>query len=101
MPYSALLEYIRKAKTCGAPDDEIIGRLMKAGWYRVDAQDALELYAKLTAVVSHPGDCEPLRPPPQPSVTERLVPHHYDPRLISVAALTFALGFVAYMLLSR
>ena len=101
MAYSALLEYIRKAKECGAPDDEIIDRLVKAGWYRVDAQDAMLLYEKLTAPVARPGDCEPVRPAPAPSFVERLAPRHYEPQLVMVAALAFALAFVGYLLLSR
>ncbi len=101
MPYSALLEYVRKAKGCGAPDDEITDRLMKAGWYRVDVQDALELYEKLTKPVLPPGMCEPLMPPPRPSLAERIAPRHYDPRLVAVACLAFVAGFLAYVLLYR
>ncbi len=101
MPYSALLEYIRKAKGCGAPDDEIVDRLVKAGWYRVDAHDALELYERLARPVMPPGLCEPLAPPPRPSLTERIAPRHYDPRLIAVACLAFVAGFLAFILVNR
>lgn len=47
MSHSALLEYIRKARGCGASDTDIAYRLQCAGWYSVDIQDALELHQKL------------------------------------------------------
>jgi len=99
MPYHALLEYIRAAKDCGASDVEITNRLHKAGWYRVDIQDALELYRKLTANTSN-GDYVPAIEPPKPSVMERIAPRHYDPHLIAVAAASFAVGFLVYVWLT-
>jgi len=100
MTYSALLEYIRKAKDCGASDDEVAGRLQKAGWYRVDVQDALELYRRLTANTAR-EDYGPDTPAPAPSLLERVAPRHYDPHLIAVAALSFAIGFLGYVVLTR
>lgn len=101
MAYSALLEYIRKAKGCDASDEEIVERLVKSGWYRIDATDALMLYGKLSAPTERLGICEPLRPPPDPSLVERLAPRHYEPHLVAFAALAFAFGFVGYLVLSR
>lgn len=96
MTYSALLEYIRKAKDYGASDEEVVKRLRAAGWYQVDADDALRLYRKLTthneAAVRAPSPT-----PPSPSALERVIPRHYDPHLIAVAALSFALGFLGYL----
>ncbi|HUO75853.1 MAG TPA: hypothetical protein VMU12_03000 [Candidatus Paceibacterota bacterium] len=99
MAYSALLEYIRKAKGCNASDDDIVDRLVKSGWYRVDAQDALALYEKLTRPAGQVGSCEPLMPPPAPSVLEHIAPHHYEPRLIAVAAVVFALACIGFVVL--
>lgn len=100
MTYHALLEYIRAAKDCGASDVEITGRLVKAGWYKVDVQDALELYRKLTANTVH-GDYTPQCDPPKPSLSERIAPRHYDPHLIAVAAVSFGIGFLAYVWLTH
>lgn len=99
MTYTALLEYIRKAKDCGASDAEVTDRLRKAGWYQVDVQDALELYRRLTSNTAR-EDCAPDRPP-APSLLERVAPRHYDPHLIAVAALSFAVGFLGYVVLTR
>lgn len=99
MPYHALLEYIRTAKDCGASDVEILERLHAAGWYAVDAQDALELYRKLTAN-THRTVCVPEEDPPKPSFIERIAPRHYDPHLIAVAAVSFVIGFLAYVWIS-
>jgi hypothetical protein len=101
MTYHGLLEYIRKAKDYGAPDDEISRRLRAAGWYQVDVQDALELYRKLSGEYGAFAPHEPLPPPPPPSMIERIVPRHYDPHLIAVAVLSFALGFLGYLWLSQ
>jgi len=99
MTYHALLEFIRKAKGCGASDTDIAERLHKAGWYKVDIQDAMELYRKITA----PKEtiiCEPTPLAPRPSVAERIAPRSYDSHLIAVAAVSFAIGFIAYLWLS-
>ena len=100
MTYHALLEYIRKAKDCGASDEEVASRLRKAGWYQVDVQDALELYHRLTANTAK-EDCAPAANVPKPSLAERMVPRHYDPHLIAVASLSFSLGFLAYVWFTR
>jgi len=100
MTYHALLEYIHQAKDCGASDVEIADRLHGAGWYRVDIQDALDLYRKLTASTSN-GDYTPQREPPKPSLTERIAPRHYDVNLIAVAAISFAVGFIVYVWLTH
>jgi hypothetical protein len=100
MTYHALLEFIRKAKECGANDADIAQRLHGAGWYKVDVQDAMELYHRIT----RPKDtaaCEPSPVTPRPSVAERIAPRSYDPHLIAVAAVSFAVGFVLYVLLTR
>jgi hypothetical protein len=96
MSHHTLLEYIRKAKDCGASDTEISDRLHTAGWYRVDIQDAFELYRKVVTPTDR--DCETAQPP-APNIAERLVPRSYDPHIIAVAALSFAIGFVGYILL--
>ena len=100
MTYHALLEYIRKAKDVGASDVEISDRLAKAGWYRVDVQDALELYRRLTTT-TRAGDYSPQAEPPKPSLAERIAPRHYDPHLIAIAAVSFAVGFVLYVWLTH
>ena len=97
MSHNALLEYIRKAKDCGASDKEIADRLHAAGWYRVDIQDALELYRTITK----PEPAQECEPAPRPTLSERLVPHTYDSHIIAVAALSFAIGFIGYLLLVR
>ncbi len=100
MPYHALIEYIRTAKDYGASDDEITTRLGKAGWYKIDIQDALELYRKLTAntVV---GAYAPQAAPPKPSMMERVAPRHYDMHLVAIALFAFAIGFVVYLVLAQ
>ncbi len=87
MSHHALLEYIRKAKNCGASDVDVSERLHKAGWYGVDVKDALELYQKITT--------------PKPSLTERIVPRRYDPHLIAVAAVSFVFGFLLFLWLTH
>jgi len=99
MTYHALLEFIRKAKGCGASDTDIAERLHKAGWYKVDIQDAMELYQKISAPKTN-ATCEPTPTPPRPSVAERIAPRSYDAHLIAIAAVSFAIGFIAYVLLS-
>lgn len=99
MTYHALLEFIRKAKGCGANDADIAERLHKAGWYKVDIQDAMELYRKITEP-RETAVCEPTPVTPRPSVAERIAPRSYDPHLIAVAAVSFAIGFIAYLWLS-
>jgi len=99
MTYQSLLEYIRKAKDCGASDEEVTQRLRAAGWYQVDVKDALELYRRLTANTAK-EDCVPERPP-APTLLERVAPRHYDPHLIAIAALSFAIGFLGYVVLTR
>jgi hypothetical protein len=101
MSHNALLEYIRKARDCGASDAEIEKRLHAAGWYAVDVQDGLELYHKLTAMAEHKTCASQEPAAPKPSLTERIVPRSYDPHLIAVAAVSFALGFLLYVWLSR
>jgi hypothetical protein len=99
MTYHALLEYVRRGKDCGASDAEITDRLLKAGWYRVDIQDALSLYRKL----AEPLDARTCdhEPPPKPRMVERIVPHSYDPQLVAIAAITFAVAFIVYLVLTR
>lgn len=101
MTYHGLLEYIRKAKDYGAPDEEIIRRLRAAGWYQVDVQDALELYRKLAGGTGGFAPHQPLPAAPKPSPLERIIPRHYDPHLIAVAVVSFALGFLGYLWLSQ
>lgn len=100
MSHNALLEYIRKAKDCGASDTDIGNRLGAAGWYEVDIHDALELYRKLTTVAEH-ATCAPKPETPKPTLADRIVPRSYDPHLIAVAAVSFAVGFLLYVWLSR
>ena len=100
MTYHALLEFIRKAKGCGASDTDIAERLHNAGWYRVDIQDAMELYRRITAP-KETATCEPNPATPRPSVAERIAPRSYDPHLIAVASVSFAIGFIAYLFLAR
>jgi hypothetical protein len=99
MTYHGLLEYIRAAKALGASDGQIMDRLRSAGWYQVDIQDALDLFVRMTARYQGPVSGQP--EVPQPSVWERLVPRSYDPHLIAIAALSFALGFLLYVLATR
>ena len=99
MAYRALLEYVRRAKDFGASDVEIGDRLRHAGWYRVDIDDALALYRRLTVPLDR-RQCESERPP-RPSMIERVVPHHYDPRAIAIACISFVLGFLGYMFFAR
>lgn len=99
MTYHALLEFIRTAKGYGASDADITERLHTAGWYKVDIQDAMDLYAKITAPQVSAVATDPSPKAPQPSVGERIVPHRYDPHLFAVATGSFAIGFVAYLLL--
>jgi hypothetical protein len=101
MTYHGLLEYIRKAKDYGASDEEVIKRLRSAGWYQVDVQDGLDLYRKLTSENGGGSAYRPMPAPPTPSLLERVVPRHYDPHLIAVAAMSFALGFVGYFWLAQ
>ncbi len=100
MPYHALLEYIRKAKDSGASDTDIVQRLHGAGWYKVDIQDALDLYARLTSNTTS-SDYAPSGPPPKPGLADRIAPRHYDPHMIAIAAVSFALGYIAYVLLTH
>lgn len=100
MTYHALLEFIRKAKECDANDADIAERLHKAGWYKVDIQDAMELYRKITAP-KETATCESAPATPRPSVAERIAPRSYDSHLIAVAAVSFAIGFIAYLFLAR
>lgn len=89
MTHHALLEYIRKAKERGATDQDIADRLCKAGWYRVDIDDAVHLHAQLTAVA------------PVASSPEHAATRSYDPYLVAVAGLSFAVGFVLYVVLAH
>lgn len=98
MAYHTLLEYVQQAKRRGVNDQELAARLCSAGWYKVDVQDALELHTKLTAA-DMPGMAIPR--PPAPSLLDRVAPKYYDPRAITVAALTFALALLAYFILFR
>lgn len=100
MTYHALLEYIRKAKGSGANDADITERLHKAGWYKVDIQDAMELYRKITEP-KETAIREPVPVTPRPSIAERIAPRSYDSHLIAVAAMSFAIGFVVYLFLAR
>lgn len=97
MSHHALLEYIRRAKDCGADDAQITERLKSAGWYNVDVQDGLELYHKLTRPTE--AKCEPAPSVPKPSVAERIVPRTYDPYIIPIAVISFILAFAAYIIL--
>lgn len=93
MSHRVLLEYIHAAKELGAEDAQIIARLASAGWYHVDIQDAIGLHRKMTVLtpkatgISAPA---PMMPPtPEPLQT-------YNPRIIAVAALSFALALIAF-----
>lgn len=100
MSHHVLLEYIRKAKDLGGDDATIMERLLTAGWYRVDIQDAMELYHKLTT--THAGaPHQPLPTAPEPTVFERIAPRSYDPHIAAVAALSFAIGFIGYLILTK
>lgn len=99
MTYHGLLEYIRAAKALGASDRQITEKLRASGWYQVDIQDALDLFVRMTSRDQGPVGAEPVVP--QPSVLERLVPRSYDSHLIAIAALSFALGFLLYVLATR
>ena len=95
MSHHALLEYIQKAKEYGASDQEIAARLSGSGWYRVDIQDALELHRRISlpaTLTSAPIASS------EPSLTKRLAPRSYDPHVVMVAAVSFAIGFVGYLL---
>jgi hypothetical protein len=96
MPYSALLEYIRCAKDCGTSDVEIINRLHKAGWYKVDIEDALDLYRRLTANTTSEA-CAPEQKPPAPSISERIAPRHIDRHTLLIAIIAFTIGYVVYV----
>lgn len=98
MTYHALLEYIRKAKGCGASDADVAQRLGAAGWYKVDIQDAMELYRKIAE--PQPGVCDPTPTAPRPSIAERIAPRSYDSHIIAVAGASFAIGFIGYLLFS-
>lgn len=100
MTYRALLEYIRAAKECGSSDNEVFEQLHQAGWYRVDVQDALELYQRLVAREAA-MQCDMAPAAPAPNIAERLVPRHYDPHLIAVAAISFAVGFIGYLIIAN
>ena len=100
MAYRALLEYVRKAKELGASDHEVIERLCRAGWYRVDAQDAVELYHRLVTHGTHLNTPR-TNAPPKPSFFERLAPRHYDAHLIAISAISFVVGFFGYLWLAR
>ncbi len=100
MSHHALLEYIRRAKDCGADDAQITSRLHSAGWYRVDIEDALGLYHRLTRGQEEKSAvCEVSPETPKPNIAERIIPRTYDPHIVAVAALSFALGFVLYVLI--
>lgn len=86
-----LLEYIRKAKESGANHADISARLCSAGWYKVDVNDALELYEKIA-------------PQPQLAVvrrTSRSWFRTYDPRLVAVAAVSFIIAFLGFLWLTH
>ncbi len=100
MSHHALLEYIRRAKDCGADDNQITDRLQLAGWYKVDVEDAIELYHKLTKHSQGAGEnvCRDL-PIPKPTMAERIVPRSYDPHIIAIAVGVFAVTLVIYLLI--
>lgn len=100
MSHHALLEYVRKAKSCGASDAEIAERLHKAGWYRVDVHDALTLYRKITEPAG-PMICDFEPRTPRPTLTQRIIPSSYDPNLVGVAAISFMLGFLGFLWLTH
>lgn len=100
MSHHALLEYIRKAKDCGANDVAIAERLHKAGWYQVDIEDAFELYQRITKP-KESGMCDQVPNTPKPTLSQRIVPSHYDPNLIAVAAVSFVIGFLGFLWLTH
>lgn len=100
MPYHALLEYIRTAKDIGTSDDEVITRLTKAGWYKIDAQDALDLYRRLTANTAL-GAYSPQGEPPAPSLMERVAPRHYDTHVVVLAIFAFVVGLIVFFALAQ
>ncbi len=93
MSHRELLEYVRKAKECGASHADISARLCGAGWYKVDVQDALEFYDKIV-----PRSLEP-----QLAVTRRPAQkaRSYDPYLVAIAALSFVAGFLGFIWLTH
>ena len=95
MPYQGLVEYIHAARAQGATDEELTLHLTAAGWYTVDVQDALQLHAKLTV-----GPVPTMATQHPPSGLERLAPRSYSPRLVAIAAFSFAIGFVGYLVLA-
>ncbi len=99
MPYHALLEYIRTAKDYGTSDDEISRRLTRAGWYTIDVQDAIELYRRLTAntVLS---SYAPQDAPPAPTMSERLLPRHYDVHAVVLFSIAVLVGAGIYLALT-
>jgi|GEM_PF-5570993 len=100
MPYHALLEYIRTAKDIGTSDDEIATRLTKAGWYKIDVQDALELHRRLTSNTVL-GAYSPQQEPPAPSLMERVAPLHYDKHVIILAIFAFVVGLIVFFALAQ
>lgn len=98
MSHNALLEYIRKAKERGANDADISKRLHSGGWYRVDIQDALEFYEKVAMPAVPSATLASARPTVRK--TQR-APRWYDPRFVAVASLSFGLGFLLYLWLTR
>ena len=97
MTYNALLEYIRQAKESGLADQEIRANLTGAGWYTVDVQDAFQLYGTLSSVEQRPVV---VAEPAKASFLGRLMPRRYDPRLVAVASIAFAAGFIGYLLIA-
>ncbi len=91
-----LLEYIRKAKEGGASDADIADHLQKAGWYRVDIRDALELFPKLTAAPMPAVGVSVPRALPHPQARSR----KYDPYLIAVAVISFIVAFFGFVWLT-
>lgn len=92
MTYHALLEYIREAKLAGASDQDIRAQLTGVGWYTVDVQDALRLYATLSMTEQRGMTSAP--PGGTPNV------QRYDPRLIAIVSVSFAVGFIGYLLIA-
>lgn len=98
MSHHALLEYIRRAKDCGADEAQIADKLHSAGWYHVDIEDALRLFKKLTLPAGQGTQvCQTVNVP-KPNIAERIAPRSYDPHIVAIAAFSFALGFVLYIL---
>lgn len=96
MPYHALLEYIRCAKDCGTSEVEITTRLHKSGWYKVDIQDALDLYRRLTSNTTSEA-CAPGQRPPTPSLSERVVPRHFDAHVLLISVVSLSIAYVVYV----